>query len=125
MNRVFVSVTENIDSPEWINLVENFVLSVLENQKKDGWELSVLFCDDSFIQHLNKEFREIDSPTDILSFPIRTEIGFRDLLPIAGWLPSVPTIVTRVSPYKILWAEIIFCIGLQEGKMHPLFHNNF
>ena len=24
--------------------------------------------------------------------------AFRDLLPIAGWLPSVPTIVTRVSP---------------------------
>ena len=78
MNRVFVSVTENIDSPEWINLVENFVLSVLENQKKDGWELSVLFCDDSFIQHLNKEFREIDSPTDILSFEDGTEYEDED-----------------------------------------------
>ena len=27
-----------------------------------------MFCDDKFIQQLNKDFREIDSPTDILSF---------------------------------------------------------
>ena len=33
-----------------------------------------------------------------LQTPIRTETGFRDSLTIAGWLPSVPAIVTRVSP---------------------------
>lgn len=31
-------------------------------------ELSVLFCDDAFIQQLNKEYRRIDRPTDVLSF---------------------------------------------------------
>ena len=68
MNRVIVSVTEKINEPNWISQVEEFLQKILENQKKDGWELSVLFCDDKFIQQLNKDFREIDSPTDILSF---------------------------------------------------------
>ena len=68
MNRVIVSVTEQIQEPEWISDVEDFVNKILDNQKKDGWELSILFCQDAFIQHLNKEFRQIDSPTDILSF---------------------------------------------------------
>lgn len=31
-------------------------------------ELSVLFCDDAFIRGLNKRFRGMDAPTDVLSF---------------------------------------------------------
>jgi probable rRNA maturation factor len=31
-------------------------------------ELSVLFCDDSVIQALNRDYRELDQPTDVLSF---------------------------------------------------------
>ena len=31
-------------------------------------ELSVLFCDDTAIQTLNAQYREVDSPTDVLSF---------------------------------------------------------
>lgn len=32
-------------------------------------ELSVLLCDDATIQPLNREWRAIDAPTDVLSFP--------------------------------------------------------
>ena len=32
-------------------------------------ELSVLLCDDAFIQQLNHQYRSIDKPTDVLSFP--------------------------------------------------------
>lgn len=31
-------------------------------------EISVVFCDDSFIQNLNREYRHKDKPTDVLSF---------------------------------------------------------
>lgn len=31
-------------------------------------ELSVLFCDDSFMQSLNKEYRNVNRTTDVLSF---------------------------------------------------------
>ena len=78
MNRILVSVTEKINEPEWISEIEPFVETILQNQKKDGWELSVLFCDDGFIQQLNKDFRDIDSPTDILSFEDSTEYEDED-----------------------------------------------
>ncbi len=31
-------------------------------------EVSVLFCDDPFMQSLNKEYRNVNRPTDVLSF---------------------------------------------------------
>ncbi|MBF0608758.1 MAG: rRNA maturation RNase YbeY [Candidatus Magnetobacterium sp. LHC-1] len=36
----------------------------------EGAELSLLFVNDSKMQAINKEFRGVDSPTDVLSFPI-------------------------------------------------------
>lgn len=33
-------------------------------------ELNVIFTDDSGIQEINSEYRAIDSPTDVLSFPL-------------------------------------------------------
>jgi probable rRNA maturation factor len=32
-------------------------------------ELSVVFCDDTFIHTLNRDYRGKDKPTDVLSFP--------------------------------------------------------
>jgi len=44
-------------------------------------ELSVLFCDDAFIQDLNKQYRDIDRPTDVLSFSQDgPELGGRRIL---------------------------------------------
>ena len=35
-----------------------------------GAEVSVTFCNDGYIQELNREYRGKDAPTDVLSFPI-------------------------------------------------------
>lgn len=32
-------------------------------------ELSIVFCDNAYIQRLNRDFRKKDKPTDVLSFP--------------------------------------------------------
>lgn len=67
-NRVFASAEESIPSPPWLKKAEEFVASVMAARGLDGREVSVLFCQDAFIQKLNRTFRHIDSPTDILSF---------------------------------------------------------
>ncbi len=67
-NRVLVSVQEDLDSPLWLENVEPFVQKVLEAFNFDGEEISILFCNDSYMQELNSNYRGIDSPTDVLSF---------------------------------------------------------
>ena len=67
-NRIFISVDENTESPLWLDAVEPFMQKVLEKLKIDGEEISVLFCGDSYMQVLNKTYRNIDSTTDVLSF---------------------------------------------------------
>ena len=45
---------------------------VLQHLKVDEkTEISVLFTEDKFIRSLNNKYREIDKPTDVLSFSLR------------------------------------------------------
>ena len=67
MNQVEVTV-EGIDAPEWLNTAAQFCQKVLQKLTIDGWEVSLLFCDDNFIQELNRQYRGKDEPTDVLSF---------------------------------------------------------
>lgn len=67
-NRIVIDCEEGMDKPSWMDKVTPFVNRVLDRLDIDNWELSVLFCRDPFIQALNKQYREIDGPTDVLSF---------------------------------------------------------
>lgn len=65
-----ISVSFNDEPPGAIDplRVENFISTVLNDLNLDNWDISLLFCDDGFIRNLNKQYRNIDSPTDVLSF---------------------------------------------------------
>jgi probable rRNA maturation factor len=41
-------------------------------------EISLTICDNKTIHALNKEWRSVDAPTDVLSFPLLTEIEAGD-----------------------------------------------
>jgi probable rRNA maturation factor len=43
-------------------------------------EISVLFCDDGYIRGLNRKWRGIDQPTNVLSFPAGRDAAFAPLL---------------------------------------------
>jgi probable rRNA maturation factor len=50
-------------------LIERAVAQTLQNEgKADGVELSVLISDDAHLHQLNRDFRGVDAPTDVLSF---------------------------------------------------------
>lgn len=68
MNRVYVAMQEGIDEPDWFESVELFVNKVMGELKFDGEEISMLLCNDTYMQELNKTYRNIDSTTDVLSF---------------------------------------------------------
>jgi probable rRNA maturation factor len=71
MNRVEISA-EEVPLPAWSPRIQAYALKVLDRLKKDSWDLSVLFCRDSYIKSLNSRFRTIDEPTDVLSFMLGT-----------------------------------------------------
>ena len=47
-------------------------------------EVSVTFCDNEYIQRLNKEYRGIDRHTDVLSFPMYEDGEFDEIECSAG-----------------------------------------
>lgn len=59
-----------IDCPVWLERAKGFALNALGQMQKKNWVVSLLFCDDDFIQTLNRHYRQKDEPTDVLSFPL-------------------------------------------------------
>ena len=67
-NRIYVSVQEGLEEPEWLDKVEAFISLAARELAYDQEEISVLFCNDQYIKELNSAYRNIDAPTDVLSF---------------------------------------------------------
>jgi len=55
-------------SPPWLEACRQFIAAALLELGAGDWELSVLFCDDPFIRELNRRYRGLEEPTDVLSF---------------------------------------------------------
>ena len=52
-------------------LVRNSILATLAYEKiKADCEVSVTFTDNEGIRAINREYRQLDAPTDVLSFPL-------------------------------------------------------
>jgi rRNA maturation RNase YbeY len=47
-----------------------FILSIFKKEKKPLEQLSIIFCDDSYLLGLNRRFLHHNFYTDILSFPL-------------------------------------------------------
>lgn len=69
MNTVIVSARE-IAMPSWSGLAGEYARKVLEEIKRDNWELSILLCGDKTITELNNQYRGVNESTDILSFSL-------------------------------------------------------
>lgn len=73
---------------ELATLATEIVLSN-EGKKVDDFEVSVLYTDDSFITQLNWQYRRVQGPTDVLSFPMMDPNSEIDKVEI----PGVPNIL--------------------------------
>ncbi|MFD3269124.1 rRNA maturation RNase YbeY [Paenibacillus dendritiformis] len=57
--------------PRLIELLERILQEAARTEGVDGGEVALTFVDDAGIHELNREYRGIDRPTDVLSFAMR------------------------------------------------------
>jgi probable rRNA maturation factor len=91
-------------------------------------ELSVAFVDSAEIRELNKKYRGIDEPTDVLSFPLwaegenfplSSESGLPGVLPLPlGDILICPEQVEKAHPSLSLNEAL--CLMLAHGFLHLL-----
>ncbi len=67
---IFISIAESYIDQLSNSQLEKYVIAVLNHMgiSKES-DLLILVEDDLYLQKLNREYRNIDAPTDVLSFP--------------------------------------------------------
>lgn len=75
-------ITNNQNKLEFTSDLEKLIETVIEKafeyENVEPRNVSVLICDNDEIKKLNGQFRDIDLPTDVLSFPMYDEDGELD-----------------------------------------------
>lgn len=120
-NRVFVSMQEGVAEPEWFENVEPFVQTAMEKLGYDRQELSIMFCNDLFIQELNRTYRDIDRPTDVLSFENGDEYEDEE----GTWFASGDIVISlETLPKNAEYFEVPVNSELKRLLVHGLLHLN-
>lgn len=68
MNNIEISY-ENINTELDNKIIVKICNNILKLLEVDNWEISIVFCNDPFIRELNRDYRNKDEATDVLSFP--------------------------------------------------------
>lgn len=128
-NRILISLGEDVTEPVWFNKVEPFIQTVLQKLNYDNEEISVLFCSDEFIKELNKQYRNIDNPTDVLSFENGEEYEdeeglWKNVGDIAISLETLPKnaeyfeVDTNTELKRLIIHGILHLNGMDHGEEH-------
>ncbi len=103
---------------EIVQLIQSLGELVLSEEGFEGdYEISLSFMDDEQIRALNREYRDKDCSTDVLSFPMlddeMEEFELDDSIPIllGDIMISVPTAIRQAEEYNhSLKREILFLV---------------
>lgn len=88
-------------------------------------ELSLVFCDDDFIQKLNKDFRGKNEPTDVLSFPMEEEAFESEVRMIGDVVISTETALRQADAVKHEpFLEVVFLLIHGILHLHGYEHSN-
>lgn len=102
MNRISID-WRDMGEPPWLSGAETFSAKVLEHLGKDNWVLSLLFCEDDFIRTLNRDYRNKDEATDVLSFAMgeAVEEDGRTLFMAGDIVISIPALERNAVEFGV------------------------
>lgn len=66
---ISIETTEAVSVALGSTAVESAIVEVLEDHSSSG-DVNVVFSDDKHLRQLNRDFRKINKPTDVLSFEL-------------------------------------------------------
>jgi probable rRNA maturation factor len=99
----FIGVDKITEKTLHDSIIE-FCYNVLEYLNIDNWEVSVVFCNNPFIQALNEKYRKKNGPTDVLTFSQSWSAGSVGRVKAAGLAgttlsmePSMPSKKTETN----------------------------
>ncbi len=104
--------------------IERRAIRILEAAERPDAKLSLLLCDDPFIQNLNRDYRGKDAPTDVLSFSM-TEgepAGFDTEL-LGDVVVSIDTAKRQAEDAKRPLTDEITSLVI-HGVLHLLGHDH-
>ena len=82
-------------------LVRRAVVATLEHEQYENpCEVSVTFTDDEGIRALNRQYRQVDRPTDVLSFPLFDYTGESEEPPVDEFVGMLGDIVISLEQAK-------------------------
>ena len=120
---------EIINPPKSFIIKEKIISKIFEEiaileEKNHFWILNIIFVSNSEIQELNKNYRNIDKETDVLSFHYyddfleleKDEIAWEIIL-------SEEKVISQWKEYK-LWSELEFYKLLIHSFLHILWYDH-
>jgi probable rRNA maturation factor len=105
--------------------VRRRALKLLDALGETRAELSILLCDDELIHDLNRSYRDVDRPTDVLAFPLLGEDDDPPEVPraLGDVVISVETAARQAAQRRReLLAEVTTL--LVHGVLHLLGHDH-
>jgi probable rRNA maturation factor len=88
-------------------------------------ELSLVFCDDDFIQKLNRDYRGKNTPTDVLSFPMEEEVFEAEVRMLGDVVISTETALRQAESLKHEpFLEVVFLLIHGLLHLHGYDHSN-
>ena len=110
----------------WLKRV---IVEVLDMEKVAGAEVSLIITSDERIHEINRAYRQVDAPTDVIAFALMEETGGEFVSPPDGILHlgevviSYPTAVRQASEhYHSVQQELVILIV--HGILHLLGHDH-
>lgn len=125
---VAVSLKKNQSSQKkWSRYKKDFLLIAQRAQEvlklEDQYSMSVIFVDPEEIHEINKTYRNIDRPTDVISFALRDEADDYEMMEedneLGDIFINIQAIVDQASEYGHSMRREV-CFLFTHGLLHLL-----
>ncbi len=120
MNEIIINDLYGYKNYSYLKKILNYSLTKL-NIKNVSF--SIIFVDDDYIQKLNKNFRDKDRVTDVISFAFRDEAHFENQNLLGDIYISIPQMIRQAKEYDHSEKRELSFLSI-HGLLHLLGYNH-